>query len=122
MGTLARDLEPVIKQVGPVSSPNCCSRAASLPNTQGVQCWRPLRSPNKDRKCAHGKYREKVMIRFGRDVCDNLNEALRREWLETNGLGGFASSTIIGLNTGRDHGLAVGRPQTAGRRYLHLSK
>ena len=27
------------------------------------------------------------------------------EWLETNGLGGFSSSTIIGLNTRRYHGL-----------------
>src|SRR4051812_43206504 len=27
------------------------------------------------------------------------------EWLETNGLGGFASSTIIGMNTRRYHGL-----------------
>ena len=30
-----------------------------------------------------------------------------REWLLTNGLGGFASSTIIGLNTRRYHGLLV---------------
>src|ERR1700727_612918 len=122
MGTPARDLEPVIKQVGPVSSPNCCSRAASLPNTQGVQCWRPLRSPNKDRKCAHGKYKRESMIRFGRDVCDNLNEALRREWLETNGLGGFASSTIIGLNTRRYHGLLVAATKPPVGRFVLLSK
>jgi len=30
-----------------------------------------------------------------------------REWLLTNGLGGFASSTVIGLNTRRYHGLLV---------------
>lgn len=30
-----------------------------------------------------------------------------REWLLTNGLGGFASSTIIGLNTRRYHGLLL---------------
>lgn len=34
------------------------------------------------------------MIRFGKDVCGNLEVALRREWVETNGLGGFGSSTI----------------------------
>ena len=28
-----------------------------------------------------------------------------REWLETNGIGGFASSTIVGMNTRRYHGL-----------------
>src|ERR1700690_2022021 len=62
------------------------------------------------------------MIRFGRDVCDNLNEALRREWLETNGLGGFASSTIIGFNTRRYHGLLVAATKPPVGRYLLLSK
>ena len=37
------------------------------------------------------------------------------EWLETNGLGGFASSTIPGMNTRRYHGSADGRDQAAGR-------
>ncbi len=52
------------------------------------------------------------MIQFDETICSNLNEALRREWLETNGLGGFASSTITGLNTRRYHGLltAATRP------------
>jgi len=34
------------------------------------------------------------MIRFGEKICTNLDAGLRREWLETNGLGGFASATI----------------------------
>ena len=38
------------------------------------------------------------MIQFSKEICGDLDQALRREWLETNGLGGFASSTIIGLN------------------------
>src|SRR5271155_1988936 len=62
------------------------------------------------------------MIRFRRDVCDNLNEASCREWLETNGLGGFASSTIIGLNTRRYHGLLVAATKPPVGRYLLLSK
>lgn len=36
------------------------------------------------------------MSQFERETCSDLEVALRREWLETNGLGGFASSTIIG--------------------------
>jgi glycogen debranching enzyme len=50
-------------------------------------------------------------------VCRNLDLAARREWLETNGLGGFASSTIAGLNTRRYHGLLVAatEPQYRGR-------
>ena len=37
----------------------------------------------------------------------NVNEALRKEWLVTNGLGGYASSTILGMNTRKYHGLLV---------------
>src|SRR5260370_496955 len=47
------------------------------------------------------------MIQFDLSVCGNLAEANRREWLETNGLGGSASSTITGLNTRRYHGLLI---------------
>lgn len=45
------------------------------------------------------------MIQFERETWSDLEAALRRAWLETNVLGGFASSTIIGLNTRRYHGL-----------------
>ncbi len=47
---------------------------------------------------------------------------MSREWLETNGLGGYASSTIIGMNTRRYHGLLVAAdPPPVGRLVL-LSK
>jgi predicted glycogen debranching enzyme len=36
-----------------------------------------------------------------------FEDASRREWLETNGLGGYASSTLAGMNTRRYHGLLV---------------
>jgi len=36
------------------------------------------------------------MIQFDESICRNLDAACRREWLETNGIGGFASSTILG--------------------------
>ena len=47
------------------------------------------------------------MIRFGQDLCGNLEAATRREWLEANGIGGFASSTLPGINTRRYHGLLI---------------
>lgn len=47
------------------------------------------------------------MIRFDQELCRDVKAASEREWLETNGLGGFASSTITGLNTRRYHGLLV---------------
>jgi predicted glycogen debranching enzyme len=62
------------------------------------------------------------MIRFGQDVCGNLEAALRREWIETNGLGGFASSTINGLNARRYHGLLVAATKPPVGRFVLLSK
>jgi len=52
------------------------------------------------------------MITFDSDICINYEAATRREWLETNGIGGFASSTVTGANTRRYHGLltAATRP------------
>lgn len=47
------------------------------------------------------------VIQFGADICGDLDRALEREWLETNGIGGYASSTIAGVNTRRYHGLLV---------------
>jgi predicted glycogen debranching enzyme len=46
-------------------------------------------------------------IRLGRADCGDLANAARREWLVTNGLGGFASGTVAGLNSRRYHGLLV---------------
>ncbi len=52
----------------------------------------------------------------------NLEKGLQREWLITNGLGGFASSTIIGVNTRKYHGLLIAPLTPPARRYLILSK
>lgn len=62
------------------------------------------------------------MIRFGEEVCTNLDAALRREWLETNGIGGFASATINGCNTRRYHGLLVAATKPPVGRFVLLSK
>ena len=62
------------------------------------------------------------MIQFGKETCGDVDAALRREWLETNGLGGFASSTIIGLNTRRYHGLLVAATKPPVGRVVMLSK
>jgi predicted glycogen debranching enzyme len=48
-----------------------------------------------------------VEVCFGREVCGVLEEAERREWLVTNGLGGFASGTVSGNLTRRYHGLLM---------------
>ena len=48
-----------------------------------------------------------VTVDFGREVCCSLGPAVEREWLVTNGIGGFASGTVAGLATRRYHGLLV---------------
>jgi predicted glycogen debranching enzyme len=62
------------------------------------------------------------MIQFSREILGNLDDTLRREWLETNGLGGFASSTVIGLNTRRYHGLLVAATKPPVGRVVMVSK
>lgn len=52
----------------------------------------------------------------------NLENGLKKEWLVTNGIGGFASSTIIGTNTRKYHGLLVVPIIPPARRRLILSK
>src|SRR3989454_10865422 len=47
------------------------------------------------------------MIGWGREICGDLPAAERREWLCTNGIGGFASGTVAGSLTRRYHGLLV---------------
>jgi len=37
----------------------------------------------------------------------DVDKALKTEWLVTNGLGGYASSTVLGINTRKYHGLLV---------------
>jgi predicted glycogen debranching enzyme len=46
-------------------------------------------------------------VDFGRDICGDLHTAETREWLVTNGIGGYGSGTIAGLKTRCYHGLLV---------------
>ena len=60
-------------------------------------------SASDDTKTHRAKIR---FVDFGRVVC-NTDEAFRREWLVTNGLGGYSSGTIGGVRTRRYHGMLV---------------
>jgi len=58
-------------------------------------------------------------VSFGREICSDLAAAEQREWLVTNGLGGYASGTVAGLLTRRYHGLLVAAlPPPHGRTLL----
>lgn len=62
------------------------------------------------------------MISFDSDICTNFEAATSREWLETNGIGGFASGTISGANTRRYHGLLTAATRAPLGRITMLSK
>jgi predicted glycogen debranching enzyme len=60
-----------------------------------------------------------LAVDFGSEVCGSFDRACEREWLVTNGLGGFASGTVAGALTRRYHGLLVAAlPPPAGRTLL----
>ncbi|MGH9875262.1 MAG: amylo-alpha-1,6-glucosidase [Pyrinomonadaceae bacterium] len=62
------------------------------------------------------------MISLEQETCRDVVMASSREWLETNGIGGFSSSTIIGLNTRRYHGLLTAATKPPVGRLVLLSK
>jgi predicted glycogen debranching enzyme len=63
-----------------------------------------------------------MVIAFGREICCNLDSAESREWLVTNGIGGYASGTIANLLTRRYHGLLVAALKPPLARTLMLAK
>lgn len=60
-------------------------------------------------------------MRFGSQLCGDLDVASSREWLVTDGLGGFAMGTVGGLRTRRYHGLLVPATEPPDGRMLGLA-
>jgi predicted glycogen debranching enzyme len=63
-----------------------------------------------------------MCVEFGREICGDLSHAETREWLVTNGIGGYASGTVAGVLTRRYHGLLVAALQPPLGRTLLLTK
>ena len=62
------------------------------------------------------------MIAFDSTICADFDAATSREWLETNGIGGFASGTISGANTRRYHGILTAAAEPPLGRVTLVSK
>ena len=62
-----------------------------------------------------------MKFQFDRPACQNLRKALRKEWLETNGLGDYASSSLVCCNTRKYHGLFVTELARPAGRHVLLS-
>jgi hypothetical protein len=48
-----------------------------------------------------------MTLAWGREICGERSLAESREWLCTNGIGGFSSGTVAGVLTRRYHGLLI---------------
>ncbi len=59
--------------------------------------------------------------RFGADSFSTYEEGIKKEWIVGNGLGGYASSTVIGAGTRTYHGLLVAAPENSPGRFVLLS-
>ncbi|HEX4963830.1 MAG TPA: amylo-alpha-1,6-glucosidase [Thermoanaerobaculia bacterium] len=61
-------------------------------------------------------------IQLDREITQDFARAAGLEWLETNGLGGWAGTTIAGLHSRRYHGLLVAATQPPAERTVLLSR
>lgn len=63
-----------------------------------------------------------MTLHLGRDICSHLVTAEQREWLITNGIGGYGCGTVAGLLTRHYHGLLVAALQPPLGRTLLVTK
>ncbi len=63
-----------------------------------------------------------TIIQLGRDICGSLSESMAREWIVTNGIGGFASGTVAGILTRRYHGILIAALDPPTHRTLLVTK
>jgi predicted glycogen debranching enzyme len=63
-----------------------------------------------------------MTVQFGREICGNFSVAAQREWLVTNGIGGYACGSIAGVLNRHYHGLLVAALKPPLARTLLLAK
>ncbi len=68
------------------------------------------------------EFPDRPFVTFGREICGDLASGEAREWLVTNGMGGFASGTVSGHLSRRFHGLLIAALRPPLGRTLLVSK
>jgi len=63
-----------------------------------------------------------MTMNFDRSICCDLEQTISREWIVTNGLGGYAAGTVAGVLTRAQHGLLVAMSPNAAKPQLLLAK
>jgi transposase len=87
--------------------------------------WCPAGPPAAPSTVSCGRarmYRDRAPIRFGRAICGDLDQAERREWWLTNGLGAYVAGTVADTLTRRYHGLLIAPIDPPLRRRLVFTK
>ena len=107
--TTVPELAPATRRDGRLSWRNSLNRAvnermASAAQRESKMINDPARSVTRTPAAA---VTLPLCVDFGRETCCSLDAASSREWLVTNGIGGFASGTVAGLATRRYHGLLI---------------
>lgn len=60
--------------------------------------------------------------KFGKGYWKTFSEGIQREWVITNGIGGYAGSSIIGAHTRKHNGMLIASLHAPVERYMVLSK
>ena len=60
--------------------------------------------------------------KFGKGYWKTFSEGIQREWVVTNGIGGYAGSSIIGAHTRKHNGMLIASLHAPVERYMVLSK
>src|SRR5438552_9442355 len=92
--------------------PSRAERTCSGPRSNFVDCATAIASAAVNRP----------LLRIDRESLLQLERSMTREWLETDGVGGYASSTVPMCPTRRYHGLLVAPPPGSTKRHLFLSR
>lgn len=62
------------------------------------------------------------MIELEKEICGDLKMSETREWIETNGIGGYSSGTVSGVNSRRYHGVLVAATEPPSGRMVLLAR
>lgn len=62
------------------------------------------------------------MKKFGKGCWKTYEQGIQREWVVTNGIGGYAGDSLIGAHTRKHHGLLVASLRPPVERYLVVSR
>lgn len=59
---------------------------------------------------------------YGKEIFKSFTDGIKKEWVITNGLGGYSGSSVIGANTRKHHGLLIACTYAPTDRFVLLNR